>query len=529
MPDDHLSEPVNVQTANDEAKPAAHQLTLRNLKPKDFEDVAEIMRLVYKDMGPWLKKQYLSQVSRFPDGQICIEDNGRVVAAAIALIVDYDKYGDDHTYQAITGNGYLTTHDPNGDSLYGVDMFVHPEYRNMRLGRRLYDARKELCESLNLTRMLVGGRIPGYADFAQEITPQKYVKRVQQKEIRDQILSFQLANDFHVRRIIKNYEPQDKASHSYAVLLEWINIYYEPKPTLIGAQKTVVRVGALQWQMRAIKELDELLEQVEYFVDVVASYNADFALFPEYFNAPLMAQFHGQNDADSIRSLATFTDPIREHMLKLAVDYNINIISGSMPEYKNHSLYNVSYLCRRDGTWDEQYKLHVTPDEIHYWGLKGGHKLRVLDTDIGKVGILICYDVEFPELGRLLAEQGVNIIFVPYWTDTRNAYLRVRRCAQARAIENECYVVITGSVGNIPKISNMDIQYSQAAVFSPSDFAFSHDAIVAEATPNTEMALMVDLDLELIKELRHKGSVRNLQDRRLDLYNVSWHHSEDSD
>jgi predicted amidohydrolase len=111
---------------------------------------------------------------------------------------------------------------------------------------------------------------------------------------------------------------------------------------------------------------------------------------------------------------------------------------------------------------------------------------------------------------------------VPYWTDTKNSYLRVRRCAQARAIENECYVAISGSVGNIPRVENMDIQYSQAAIFTPSDFAFPHDAIAAEATPNTEMTLIADLDLDLLKDLRQTGSVRNMLNRRLDLYNLTW-------
>jgi predicted amidohydrolase len=193
-----------------------------------------------------------------------------------------------------------------------------------------------------------------------------------------------------------------------------------------------------------------------------------------------------------------------------------------MPEYRNGNLYNVSYLCRRDGTSDYQYKLHVTPDEESWWGMKGGNSLKVFDTDIGKIGILICYDVEFPELSRILAEQQMNILFVPYWTDTKNAYLRVRHCAQARAIENECYVAISGSVGNLPKIENMDIQYSQAAVFSPSDFSFPHDAIVAEATPNTETTLICDLDLDLLKKIRSQGSVRNMHQRRLDLYKVEW-------
>jgi predicted amidohydrolase len=107
-------------------------------------------------------------------------------------------------------------------------------------------------------------------------------------------------------------------------------------------------------------------------------------------------------------------------------------------------------------------------------------------TDFGKIGILICYDVEFPELGRLLADQEIQILFIPFWTDTKNGYLRVRICAQARAIENECYVAIAGSVGNLPKVDNVDIQYGQSAVFSPSDFAFPHDAIVSETTPNTD-------------------------------------------
>ena len=224
----------------------------------------------------------------------------------------------------------------------------------------------------------------------------------------------------------------------------------------------------------------------------------------------------------AIRSMSAFTEPIKTKMMELAVSYNINVIAGSMPLYDDGKLYNVSYLCRRDGTVDEQYKLHVTPDEASYWGMRGGDKLRCFDTDFGKIGILICYDVEFPELSRMLSDEGMKILFVPFWTDTKNAYQRVRLCAQARAIENECYVAITGSVGNLPRVENMDIQYSQSAVFSPSDFAFPHDAIVAEATPNTEMTLIADLDLDLLKDLNTSGAVRNLRDRRKDLYSVSW-------
>jgi predicted amidohydrolase len=264
------------------------------------------------------------------------------------------------------------------------------------------------------------------------------------------------------------------------------------------------------------------LQQVEYFIDAVAGYKTDIVLFPEFFSGPLMALFNQRNAAEAVRQLAEYTEPLREAILQLALAYNVTIIAGSMPEYVGGILHNAAYLCRRDGTWDKQSKLHITPDEQAYWGLQGGDRLQVFETDIGKIGILICYDVEFPELPRLLADQGMQILFVPFWTDTKNAYLRVRRCAQARAIENECYVVISGSVGNLPRVENMDIQYSQAAVFTPSDFAFPHDAIAAEATPNTETLLIVDLDLDNLKELRVHGSVRNFRDRRMDLYKIAW-------
>lgn len=501
----------------------SHKLELRHLRLSDYGDVKEIMDRVYPVIGgAWTRDQFASQIARFPQGQICVEDNGKVVAAAISLVVDYSKFGDSHTYADVVGDGHLKNHDPSGDYLYGIDVFVHPDYRGMRLGRRLYDARKELCESLNLKGILFGGRIPGYRQHADAMSPREYLEMVRRKELFDPVLTFQLANDFHIRKLLKNYLVEDERSHGWAVLLEWNNPYYEAKTKRMGVKKSFVRLGVVQWQMRLFTSLEDFLQQVEFFVDTVSGYNSDLVLFPELFNAPLMAPFGREGPAEAMRSLAEHTEPIREKLVGMALTYNINIVAGSLPEYRDQKLYNVSFLCRRDGTWESQYKLHITPDEAQYWGLQGGAGLKVFDTDIGKVGVLICFDVEFPELARYLADQGMNILLVPYWTDTKNGYLRVRRCAQARAVENECYVAISGSVGNIPRIENMDIQYSQSAIFTPSDFAFPHDAVAAEATPNTEMTLMADLDLELLKELRQQGSVRNLKSRRLDLYNLVW-------
>ena len=501
-----------------------HRLNLRNLVADDYPDLKKIMDVLYPGMGgAWPEEKYRAQLSAFPDGQICIEDNGKVVAAAFSLIVDYEKFGDQHTYNQITGNAYLTTHDPHGDVLYGIEVVVLPEYQGMRLGRRLYEARKELCQNLNLKSIIAGGRIPNYQNFADKMPPQKYIELVKKKEIYDPILTFQLSNDFEVKRVLKDYLPEDKESKGFATLLEWTNLYYEEKASpLFGAIKTSARIGCVQWQMRPLKSVEELLQQVEFFIDALSDYQCDLALLPEFFNAPLMGLEPHTTSLDAIKALAQFTDKIIEEISRLAVSYNISIIAGSMPLIEDGKLYNVSYFCRRDGTLESQYKIHPTPHEKRVWIMKGGDKLSVFNTDFGKIGILICYDIEFPELARIQSEQGMQLLFVPFCTDTKNAYLRVRCCAQARAIENECYVIISGSVGNLPKVDSADIQYAQSAVFSPSDFSFPHDAIMAETTPNTEMTIIVDLDLERLDKLKNEGSVRNYLDRRRDLYEIRW-------
>jgi len=506
-----------------EVESSRHKLETRNLRIEDHGDVNAIMQQAYAHMGgPWTFVEYSNLLSLFPEGQICIEDKGTVVAAALTLIIDYASLERDHSYEDIVSEGKFDKHDAEGDYLYGIDIFVHEDYRGMRLGRRLYDARKELCEKLNLKGIIIGGRIPGYSKYHKELSPGQYIEKVRNKEIIDPVLTFQLSNDFHPKRIIHNYIPEDGQSRSHAVFLEWNNIFYERKKKIVWGRKSNVRLGVAQWQMRTFQSFEELLQQVEFFIDTVSGYNADLVLFPELFNAPLLANYPQEDPPSAVRSLAEHTEHLKDEMLKMAVSYNINIVTGSLPELKDGKLFNVSFLCRRDGTWSTQYKLHITPDEAEYWGLQGGEGLRVFNTDVGKVAILICYDIEFPELSRILADQGMQILLVPFWTDTKNAYLRIRRCAQARAIENECYVAISGSVGNLPKVENMDIQYSQAAIFTPSDFAFPHDAVAAEATPNTEMTLLADLDLDLLKELRKHGSVRNLESRRKDLYSVKW-------
>ncbi|HET8753576.1 MAG TPA: bifunctional GNAT family N-acetyltransferase/carbon-nitrogen hydrolase family protein [Salinimicrobium sp.] len=495
---------------------------MRNLGVKDYKELKISMIESYESMAGqyWSEHDIKTLIKIFPEGQFCIVIDGKIAGCALSLIVDYNKYDDNHTYATILGDKDFSTHTRDGDVLYGIDVFINPEYRGMRLGRRLYEARKELCEQLNLKSIIFGGRIPNYSKYAKELTPKKYIEKVKLREIHDPVLSFQLSNDFHVKKIIKGYLEGDHESKEFATLMEWNNIYYTKSQKLIDNKKVVVRLGLVQWQMRSLSDFDALVDQIEFFVDAVSDYQSDFILFPELFNAPLMADYNHLNAAEAIRSLASFTDRLLETFVDFAITYNINIITGSMPQIIGEHMYNVGYLCRRDGSYELYEKLHITPAEGSAWGMKGGSKIKTMDTDCGKIGVLICYDVEFPELSRILAQQGMKILFVPFMTDTQNGYSRVRLCAQARAIENECYVAIAGSVGNLPKVNNMDIQYAQSAVFTPSDFAFSVNGIKAEATPNTESTLLADVDLDLLKELHNFGSVRNLKDRRTDLYEV---------
>ena len=501
---------------------AIDNIELVFLKEEDYDEIKNAMIEAYPNMPEayWKEHHIKTLIEKFPEGQVGIKIDDELAGCALSIVVDSSAFDDKHTYEEITGAYSFDTHSKKGDKLYGIDIFIRPKFRGLRLGRRLYDYRKELCERLNLKSIIFGGRIPNYHEYSKDMSPREYIDKVRKKEIHDPVLNFQMSNDFHPARILQGYLAGDKESKEYAVLLEWDNVYYEKKSKKAAIQKSVIRLGLIQWQMRLYKDLPELMQQAEYFLDAVAAYRADFALFPEFFNAPLMSEYNHLSESEAIRKLAEYTEEITGRFAELAITYNINIITGSMPEVVDNNLYNAGYLCKRDGGIERFEKLHVTPDEAKVWGLQGGKEIKTYDTDCGRIGILICYDIEFPELSRILSHEGIDILFVPFLTDTQNGYSRVRNCAQARAIENECYVAIAGSVGNLPKVHNMDIQYAQSMVFTPCDFSFPTNGIKAEATPNTEMILIADVDVDMLRELNQFGSVRNLKDRRTDIYDI---------
>ncbi len=496
-------------------------IIVRQLTKADFQEVVELQKKCFPGMKPSSQKEFESLLDIFPEGQFCVEYEGNVVASSSSLILDMDIYSEIHSWEEISDDGFIRNHNPEGDTLYGIEIMVDPEYRGMKLARRLYDARKQLTYRRNLMRIIVGGRIPGYKNYRDNITAREYVNRVMSKSIYDPVLTAQLSNGFVVKRIIKDYLKMDQESGGYAILLEWTNVDYNPDLHKTYRASRPVRICAVQYQLRTIQNFDEFAQQCEYFVDVASDYKSDFVLFPELFTTQLLSFIEAERPGLAARKLAEFTPQYLELFSRLSIEYNINIIGGSHFTVEEDRLYNIAYLFKRNGEIGKQYKIHVTPNERHWWGVEPGNKIEVFDTDRGKICIHICYDVEFPELSRIAVERGAQIIFVPFCTDERHGYFRVRYCAQARCIENHIYTAIAGTVGNLPKVENMDIQYAQSAIFTPSDFVFARDGIAAECTPNIETLVVHDVDLELLKRHRKSGTTLNWLDRRLDIYRVT--------
>lgn len=505
-------------------------LEVRQARPQDVPGIFELTELIYGHGYGHSIEMLRGQQARFPAGQIVVVHEGRIVGYCATFRIDEATALRPHTWNEITSGGLASRHDPRGNWLYGMEVAVHPEYRGLRIGQRLYAARKALCQDLKLRGIAFGGRLPGLARGIRRAgSAEEYVQQVVEGRRRDPTLNFQLRNGFEVVGLLPAYDPFDYESLGVATLMVWRNPDLHDQPEIPHASggppvPTSVRVATVQYQQRPIGSYGEFATQVEYFTDIAADYDADFVVFPEMLTLQLLSIENAELPAaQAIRRLSEWTPRVRELFADLAVRYNINIVGGSHPtEMPDGDIHNVSYICLRDGSTHEQEKLHPTPSERDVWAVAGGDVARMIQTDCGPIGVMICYDSEFPEVARHLVDQGALILFVPFCTDVREGYLRVRYCAQARAIENQCYVVLSGNVGNLPGVHNFDIQYGQSCILTPCDFPFARDGVAADSTPNIETVLFADLNLENIARARNSGTVTNLKDRRFDLYETRW-------
>lgn len=205
-------------------------VVVRATTPQDFPVIQSLQHVSYPTIRPWDDEQLASQLSVFPEGQFVAEVNGKVLGAASSLIVQWDDYGVNHTWNAVTGHGTFSTHDGRGRTLYGAEVVVDIQRRGKGVGKALYQARRRLCRALNLRRIIAAGRLPGYGKVKDIMSPELYAMRVVWGDIADPVLRFQMTQGFHYCGVIHNYLPEDAESCGNAALIVWLNARYAPSP-----------------------------------------------------------------------------------------------------------------------------------------------------------------------------------------------------------------------------------------------------------------------------------------------------------
>lgn len=504
-----------------------------SVRPWTEDDIPNLVKVhaatyghLYEKEELYNARQYHMQLKAFPEGQFLAEVDGKVVGYATSLIVQLDDEDENYyRYVELSGGGTFSTHTPAGDTLYGADIAVHPDYRGQGVAGALYVARKKLVKSFNLRRMVAYGRIPGYEQFVDQYTPDEYVQKVEAGELKDSSLNAHLKAGYKVKKVILDLLV-DEESLNYCTYLVYENRKYKAEKHKISAQPLKrsnrrIRVGVAQYLMRPIKSWQDLKNNVEFFINTADTYHCHFLVLPEYFTAQLFTTMPSDwTDQQMMDALADMADDYIEMFKSLAQKYSIFIIGGSHPIRRSDGyLYNVAHLFSPSGNVYTQDKLHITPSERDIWNIRPGKSINLFDTPYGRIGIQVCYDIEFPEVARLMTLAGVEVIFVPFSTDEKKAYYRVRYSAQARAVENYIYTIISGNAGNLPTRSYL-LNYAQSAILTPSDFAFPMEGVAAEADPNVETVVIAELDLSNLAKQREVGSVRPLFDRRPDLYEL---------
>jgi predicted amidohydrolase len=276
-----------------------------------------------------------------------------------------------------------------------------------------------------------------------------------------------------------------------------------------------IRVAALQYYIRPVQSFEQFRNQVVGLVETAADYKCHLMVFPEYFTVQLLTLGNVRKPMpEQVRDLVQYGPQFVELMSGLARKHRLYIVAGSIPAAGNSAgvVHNDSFFFNSKGRHGIQGKLHMTRFEAEEWNISPRQRLRLFETDFGKVAITICYDVEFPELARVAAQAGAYVLIVPSCTDDRQGYLRVRYCAHARAIENQMFVVQSPLVGSLPMVPAVSLNYGQAAIMTPSDFAFARDGLLAEGVPNQETMVIGELNLKTITAGRAKGTVLPLRD-----------------
>jgi len=213
-------------------KHTRHQVQIRTMKIEDIPKIVELQKKSFPAMAAegvvWKPEHLEAHLKIFPKGQFCAEYKDSIVGSCSSLIINLNPEYKEHTWLEACGDSFYKNHNPKGDTLYGSDVSTHPDYRRLGIATKLYDARRELAIKLNLRRIIAGGRIFNYCEYAKKMSPLEYVQKVKRKEIKEPVLSFQLRNGFKFIKILPNYL-RDPRSFNYATFIEWKNPKYRKK------------------------------------------------------------------------------------------------------------------------------------------------------------------------------------------------------------------------------------------------------------------------------------------------------------
>jgi predicted amidohydrolase len=273
----------------------------------------------------------------------------------------------------------------------------------------------------------------------------------------------------------------------------------------------VLRLGVLPWQVRPTPGLDAWATRLDHEVTIAAAAGAQMLVMPEY--APLeMAAGHVPSVTEELRQASALAPLALERARDIAKHHNIWLLPGTLPFEQAGKIHNRAPFIAPDGTAAFQDKRTMTRFEAERWHISPGAPPAVFDTPFGRIGIAICYDVEFPPLVRAQAEAGAWLILSPSCTDTPAGFNRIRIAAAARAMENQCFVAVAPTTGSAPEIATLDENFGAACIFGPVDRGFPDDGIIAQGTMNAAHWLFADLDPARLATVRTQGAVFNHAD-----------------
>ncbi len=229
-------------------------IIIRQTTPEDFNQIIEMGRLIYSDLGTWSMKHLESHQHIFPQGQLVAvdQDTGKLVGSSASLIVLWDDYDLRDSWHDFTDHGMFTNHDTQGHTLYGADVMVHPHQQGRGIGKIIYKARRDLTRRLELRRIRAGARLRNYGKFKDQMSPEDYVLRIICGEIGDPTLSFQIKQGFRVLGVVRDYLHHDEESCGHAAVIEWVNHQAATRKDTYGRDRKFAKP-----RKRSMKPIDD--------------------------------------------------------------------------------------------------------------------------------------------------------------------------------------------------------------------------------------------------------------------------------